>query len=137
MLPDERKTCIKCNQSKPLSDYYKDKTVKTGYKSKCKVCCYKYSVVYNKKTKGKRRTFVNRFKTKCGCKKCGYNEHPVALHLNHINPANKFISVSHMIGQHKPWSIIKEEIRKCEVLCANCHSIHTYEKQHWRNRYAT
>ncbi len=130
-------TCSKCNQSKPLSDYYQDKTIKTGYKSKCKVCCDEATRAYNKKTKRERRAVVNRIKTKCGCKKCGYNEHPVALHFNHINPANKIISISHMICNCKPWSMIKEEIRKCEVLCANCHSIHTYEEQHWRNRNAT
>lgn len=127
-------TCSKCNQSKSFSEFYKDKQMKTGYKKICKVCCAKDTKVYNKETKEKRRGVVNRFKTKCGCKKCGYNEHPVALHFNHINPANKIISISHMISQSKPWSIIKQEIRKCEVLCANCHSIHTYEEQHWYNQ---
>lgn len=130
-------TCIKCNQSKSFSEFYKDKRLKTGYRSSCKVCHMEETGTHHSKTQKKRRAFVNKFKTKCGCKKCGYNEHPVALHFNHINPANKIISISHMISQAKPWSMIKEEIRKCEVLCANCHSIHTYEEQHWRNRHAT
>lgn len=136
MLPDERKTCIKCNQSKPLSDYYKDKIVKTGYKSKCKVCYIKYG----KQFKGKKieriknnKAFTNRVKTKLGCKKCGYNEHPAALSFNHIDPSIKFRNISAMV--HEDYSIhkIKKEMRKCEVLCANCHNIHSYEEQHWRN----
>ena len=134
MLPDERKICYKCKQSKPLSEFYKDKQNKTRHRSYCKICGYKEANDYNKKRRTKRRAFVNRVKTKYGCKKCGYNEHPVALHLNHINPTNKLYSIAEMISQSKPWIMIKEEIRKCEILCANCHSIHSYEEKHWRNK---
>jgi hypothetical protein len=33
------KTCTKCKQEKPFSDFHKDKTSKTGFRSRCKVCC--------------------------------------------------------------------------------------------------
>lgn len=34
----EEKTCSKCNQLKPISEYPKDKTTKSGYCGYCKVC---------------------------------------------------------------------------------------------------
>jgi len=127
-------TCKTCNQSKPLSDYYK------GNASKCKVCY----IEYGKQFKGSKieriknnKAFANRVKTKFGCKKCGYNEHPMALSFNHIDPSIKFKNISTMVHEGSGIHKIKEEMKKCEVLCANCHNIHSYEEQHWRNRYAT
>ncbi len=34
------KKCSKCGQEKPLSEFYKDKKAKDGYKSECKQCGY-------------------------------------------------------------------------------------------------
>lgn len=64
-----------------------------------------------------------------GCSVCGYKEHHVALHFNHIDPSNKVRNVSacHSV------KAVKEEIRKCEVLCANCHAIKTVEEKHFLN----
>lgn len=81
----------------------------------------------------KYRKIIQRYKMFCGCKSCGYKKHPVALHLNHKDPMKKKGQVSEMI-KSSGWGKIKEEIRKCEVLCANCHSIHTYKEKHWNVR---
>lgn len=32
------KTCSKCGDDKPLSEYYKDRSTKDGYKASCKTC---------------------------------------------------------------------------------------------------
>ena len=73
---------------------------------------------------------IQRYKVFCGCQKCGYKEHPVALHLNHIDPMQKKGMLSSMI-QNSGIDKLKKEIRKCEVLCANCHAIHTYKEKQW------
>jgi hypothetical protein len=36
------KTCTKCGIEKPLIDFYKQKTTKSGYRASCKQCCDKY-----------------------------------------------------------------------------------------------
>ena len=36
------------------------------------------------------REFLNMLKTERGCEYCGYNEHPCALQLDHIDPETKF-----------------------------------------------
>lgn len=43
------KTCRICKQTKPLSEFYKDKHRKDGHRSNCKICCSKYQ----KSDKGK------------------------------------------------------------------------------------
>lgn len=62
-----------------------------------------------------------------GCAMCGYNEHPAALDFNHIDPATKAFNVAEGVSRGKGRKAIKAEIEKCNLLCANCHRIHTYE----------
>ena len=66
---------------------------------------------------------VSKYKQKQGCIDCGYNEHPAALHFDHMDRELKHSRVSSMInGQLKK---LFNEIRKCEIRCANCHAIKT------------
>jgi hypothetical protein len=37
------KRCTKCNEEKPLTDYYKDKSKSDGYRTECKSCKKMYS----------------------------------------------------------------------------------------------
>ena len=76
---------------------------------------------------------LNAYKVEKGCAQCGYNANPRALQCNHINPLEKSFTVSTQIG-HKPWADILSELVKCEILCANCHAIHSYDNKHSRVR---
>ena len=55
--------------------------------------------------------------------------HPVALELNHIDPTTKTYSIGRDLISISMKKLV-EELAKCEVLCANCHQIHTYENGH-------
>jgi hypothetical protein len=74
----------------------------------------------------KRRYIVARYKTLTGCTDCGYNEDARALEFDHLPGTEKLGTVASMM--YKSWEKIKQEIRKCEVVCANCHSIRTHER---------
>ncbi len=76
------------------------------------------------------KKFCNRVKLFKGCAECGYKKHPAALHFNHIDPTKKAGNVSKM----KTWESVKREMRKCEVLCANCHAIKTVSEKHYLNK---
>lgn len=57
------------------------------------------------------------------CLMCGYNKNLWVLEFHHKDD-NKSFDVSRM--QNLSWHKMKEEILKCELLCANCHrGIHT------------
>ena len=72
---------------------------------------------------------VDRFKLFKGCSHCGYKDNPVALQFHHVDPSTKVENVSTIRrSSWSQWKKIKAEIRKCIVLCANCHSIETQER---------
>jgi hypothetical protein len=78
-----------------------------------------------------RRDWLNKIKTDRGCAVCGYNAHPSALDFNHVRGEKSFgVSQDPKTAMHK----LLKEIDKCEILCANCHRIHTYENRHWRTK---
>ena len=58
-----------------------------------------------------------------GCVDCGFDGHPAALDFDHLPGSEKLFN----IGQQKFRSQkqLKEEIAKCELVCANCHRIRT------------
>jgi hypothetical protein len=78
-----------------------------------------------------RRNMINEIKLSKGCARCGYNAHAAALDFNHINGRKNF-SISQ--DPKRAWADLSKEIAKCEILCANCHRIHTYELRHWHTK---
>ena len=75
-----------------------------------------------------RRRILNEYKIRQGCARCGYNEHPAALHFDHRDHTQKAFNISQ--DPKRSWESIEAEIAKCDVLCANCHSVRTHEEQH-------
>jgi hypothetical protein len=64
-------------------------------------------------------------KESSGCKDCG-ESNPIVLDFDHLK--DKKYNVSRMIHDGFSWKAIKKEIEKCEVVCANCHRIRTYNR---------
>lgn len=97
------------------SFYYKKRTEKPGYSERLNE--------QNRVRREKLLKFVRDFKTKEGCCDCGYREHHAALEFDHVRGEKELnISFAKSIAQ------AKKEIKKCEVVCANCHRIRTYER---------
>lgn len=57
---------------------------------------------------------------KCQC--CGYNACNDALAFHHIDPLKKDIKFSQIRANPTSWSSIVEELKKCILVCHNCHS---------------
>ena len=58
------------------------------------------------------------------CKNCGYDKCIASLDFHHINPLEKdknFLRKCDMT-----WDIMKEKIKNCILLCANCHREYHY-----------
>ena len=98
--------------------------------SYCRPCGREVTRARNKKQREKRKAWIDAYKLSKGCSVCGYNANPVALELNHIDPNEKKFTVSRVLGSGYPWATVLEEIEKCNVMCSNCHQIHTYENKH-------
>ena len=55
------------------------------------------------------------------CTKCGYNKSVAALQFHHIDPSEKEFGIA-ASGVTRSLEEQKEEIKKCILLCANCHA---------------
>ena|ERR1700722_6857993 len=125
--------CTACNLVKPLADFSRNRTTR-GYQYKCKLCYRLWQVnhvsaVYKaaKRQKERQRSKLITFKQNRPCVDCkGIFPHYV-MDFDHIEGSKKF-NVS--VGKHRyPWKVVMEEIAKCELVCANCHRIRTYNRQ--------
>ncbi len=103
----------------------------------CSVKCRNHNPAKTRATREfqqRRRDRINEIKMSAGCAVCGYKDHPAALDFNHVS-GTKLFDISQ--DPKKAWKYIEAEIAKCEVLCANCHRVHTYEERHWHTKRST
>lgn len=80
----------------------------------------------------RRREILDRYKIKKGCIDCGYNANPYALQWDHRDPLTK-VCTPHRMASYSLKNIIAEA-RKCDIRCANCHSIRSVEEKHYLER---
>ena len=57
------------------------------------------------------------------CCKCGGSFHQAVYDFHHIDGSTKDACIGHMTHNCRPWTVIQEELDKCEMLCANCHRV--------------
>lgn len=112
--------CKCCNQTKKIEDFRIANRGRQNYRRWMCFSCEK--IVLNNKKNEYREEYLN-YKKKLFCSRCGISDYRV-LQFHHKNSDKEF-NVSSKIGQRKLSSLMKE-IDKCEVLCANCHSIEHY-----------
>jgi len=85
-----------------------------------------------KKTKTWVKEFIKRYKTLRGCKVCGIKDSRV-LEFDHRDRKEKLFNISQFTQWSTKIDIVKTEIRKCDVLCANHHRIKTLEENNYRS----
>ncbi len=55
------------------------------------------------------------------CSLCGYDKYIGALEFHHLNRSEKKFKLSEVMRNQKSWPLILEEVKKCVLLCSNCH----------------
>lgn len=85
---------------------------------------------YKAAIRRKTRIACLRYLARKGCETCGCKD-PRVLEFDHLDPSKKRCSIATMISQGYSWANekLRREIRKCRVLCANCHRLHTATQQ--------
>lgn len=113
----ETKICTKCGRELPLDQFnWRNKSQGTR-RSECKDC-------HNGFMKNKyqeKKIEIQDLKQNLKCTKCGYDKCGAALEFHHINPDEKDETIARMISNHYQLDTIYTEIKKCIVLCSNCH----------------
>tara|TARA_R100000005_G_C4932979_1_gene161043 strand:- start:467 stop:907 length:441 start_codon:yes stop_codon:yes gene_type:complete len=88
-----------------------------------------YKKLYKKKLYDKVSNYLNSYKMSKGCLECGYNESPYALEFHHRDRKFKSKNVSNF--RKSSWAQldkIVKEVKKCDILCSNCHKILTQKE---------
>lgn len=131
------KLCTRCETTKPIDCFsWKNKAV--GRRSaECKECHRAIRNAYYAANAEKERAAIRLRKSQIGdwlreqklglsCSRCP-ESHPATLDFHHRDQGDKLIEISRIV-KLKGWcpDRILEEMRKCEVLCSNCH-----RKSHW------
>lgn len=113
----EYRKCIQCKEHKLLSEF-------NGKWKVCKVC----DKVRRKEKVQKCRNFILDYLQNHPCVDCGQSD-PTVLIFDHLRDKRK--SLSYFIRKGYSVKVLIEEIKKCEVRCANCHARKTAREQGW------
>jgi len=97
----------------------------------CRLCNKKFNDYQGKNRSrcGSCNTKIRRFRAKAAaikflggkCIECGWKKNQAALQFHHIDSSKKDFTIGNVAN--KSWDEIRSEIKKCALLCANCHSI--------------
>jgi len=139
----ETKKCSKCHEVKDTIEYNKHKKTKDGLQTYCKVCSRLKNTSYYKNNKDKQISLINKgrrdrkernrrfifdYLLKNSCIDCGEND-PRVLEFDHRE--NKTANVSDLLKRVTSLEKIQEEVKKCDVRCANCHRRKTSIDFNW------
>jgi len=74
-----------------------------------------------------------------GCKICKYNRCARSLDFHHVNENEKSFSLAGRNMADRTWDKIKEEAKKCVLLCRNCHGevhsgLHSDLENDWKKK---
>lgn len=131
------KQCCRCKDIKPLDQFAKNKRHLDGLQKYCKACHKDSNARYFQENKEKFRSLnaaqrrdkaqkLQEYKQTLSCSSCGETKH-WRLDFHHTND-DKDRAVSLMIKSHS-WDNIIAEIKKCIVLCRNCHADAHYNEK--------
>jgi hypothetical protein len=74
-----------------------------------------------------KRNHVTNYLSKHPCVDCGETD-PIVLEFDHVSGKKKN-NVSNLVNQSYSLDLVKAEIEKCVVRCANCHRRITYKRR--------
>lgn len=133
------KKCPRCGETKQVSEFGRNAHKKDGLQSQCNSCRKTTSHAYYDKTKQLHREsraearerhrkanqlYVRTYLESHPCVDCGNTDIRV-LQFDHLG--DKVREVTKMMWDNSLSAVI-DEIAKCEVRCANCHTIKTLER---------
>ena len=56
------------------------------------------------------------------CSQCGYSKNYSALEFHHVVPGEKNFQLDLRSLSNRRWDVILKEVKKCILICSNCHA---------------
>lgn len=136
------KICWSCKEEKPLEDFGNNRRKKDGKQGYCKICSREkdknhYQSSAHRRTSirndaslrtNRARQYILNHLRQNPCIDCGERD-VVVLEFDHIE--KKQYNISRMMYLGCTIKNIENEIKKCEVRCANCHKRKTANQFGW------
>lgn len=142
----EMKSCSKCKVEKEIEAYF-FRNKKTGKRhAQCKSCYNevrkykehyeKYKDEYKDRANKRIKTLIEENRINMltllkqhTCMDCG-EDNIITFEFDHRDRNEKKYGIATML-KHFKWEQILEEIKKCDIVCANCHRIRTANQFNW------
>jgi hypothetical protein len=129
------KLCGRCGKQKSFEEFHRRGK---GHQAWCKICRQAYDAAYFQAerprvmaTKRRRwRELVqwhNELKESMPCADCGAFFHHAAMTWDHLPGEEKVTEVSQLRRISR--RAVLAEIAKCELVCANCHAVRSFERR--------
>ena len=64
------------------------------------------------------------------CADCGGTFHPCAMDFDHVR-GEKVVNLS-LIARYSSAAALVSEVKKCDLVCSNCHRIRTAQRNNWK-----
>ena len=128
--------CAMCGLWKPESEFHKSRTGQFSY---CRECRRAYDRrYYHERGKQSRlarrrvraqaaRAWMASLKEGVPCTDCGEVFPVWVMHWDHLPGYEKVASISTLVGSRRR-TLILAELKKCELVCGNCHVIRTISR---------
>lgn len=139
------KVCSTCKREKNSDEFNNCARNKDGKANKCRDCAHIYYRLYEPANENRReqkrrearvkrierRNYVKVLKEQTGCVDCGIKDFRI-LEFDHLpsESTKKLYAVSDMVATGHSMKTFLAEIAKCEIVCANCHRIRTWNRSH-------
>jgi hypothetical protein len=135
------RTCNRCHLAKPLEEFHVRYRATGERLTHCRDCMAEYKRDWylrntehqkarvkqnNERTTRENQSRAWEYLGQHSCVDCGEAD-PVVLQFDHTG--DKRTEISQMLQAGFNWSVIQQEIDKCEVRCANCHRRRTARVQ--------
>lgn len=131
------KRCNKCGEDKPVEEFAKNKAKKDGLQGMCRGCKKTTDHIHHKNNRESqnernranvriRSSYINELKS-VPCLDCNRTFIPFAMDFDHVRGV-KIDDISVMVRNCVTMNVLIAEIAKCEIVCAVCHRIRTYNR---------
>jgi hypothetical protein len=134
------KRCPRCGETKDHSAFHLNRMRRDGLQSICKSCRAVIDHDRYERQRGTRkptrtwergrRLWLLSLKTGRPCTDCGKIFLPQVNQWDHLPGNLKLGNISTSLRDRSRQEIL-DEIAKCELVCANCHALRTFERAGW------
>lgn len=127
------RSCARCGTLKPQREFHRSRTGQFSY---CTECRRAYDRTYYAERGRDARlarmriwrdeacAWMDEFKAGRACADCGGIFPTCVMHWDHLPGHLKIDAISAMVANRRR-ELVLEEVKKCELVCANCHVMRT------------